>query len=172
MYNLDNNKPEWERKHARHHAMGYVVDEGKLWKVADGKSIRARARRECVSQEEAIVMAAKEHRENRHWGQDLMKLKLMDQIISPKLDQSIVTVLQQCSQCKNFGATHLHTLLDPITRRHPFELLVADYLSLPKGKGGYHMVLLILNMFSQYVWGYKLKIHGMGWTTIDGLKLV
>ena len=135
MYNLDNNKPERERKRARHCAMGYVVDKGKLWKVADGKSIWARAHRECVSQEEAMVMAAKEHRENGHWGRDLTKLKLMDQIFSPKLDQSIVTALQQCPQCKNFGAMHLHMLLDPITRRHPFKLLVADYLSLPKGKG-------------------------------------
>ena len=96
----------------------------------------------------------------------------MDQIFSPKLDQSIVTALQQCPQCKNFGAMHLHALLDPITRRHPFELLVADYLSLPKGKGGYHTVLLILDMFSQYVWGYKLKVHRMGWTTVDGLKSI
>ena len=47
MYNLDNNKPEWERKCARHCAMGYIVDEGKLWKVVDGKSIRARARQEA-----------------------------------------------------------------------------------------------------------------------------
>ena len=68
MYNLDNNKPEWEHKHARHRAMGYVVDEGKLWKVVDGKSIQARAHQECVSQEEAMVMAAKKHRENGHWG--------------------------------------------------------------------------------------------------------
>ena len=96
----------------------------------------------------------------------------MDQIFSPKLDQSIMTVLQQCPQCKNFRATHLHTLLDPITQRHPFELLVADYLSLPKGKGGYHTVLLILDTFSQYVWGYKLKVHGTGQTTVDGLKSI
>lgn len=101
-----------------------------------------------------------------------MKLKLMDQIYSPRLDQSVVTVLQQCPQCKNFGATHMHALLDPITRHHPFELLVADYLSLPKGKGGYHTVLLILDTFSQYMWGYKLKTHGTAWMTIDGLKSV
>lgn len=117
-------------------------------------------------------MAAREHRENRHWGRDLTKLKLMDQTFNPRLNQSIVTVLQQCPQCKNFGATHIHALLDPIMRRHLFELLVADYLSLLKGKGGYNTVLLILDTFSQYIWGYKLKTHRMAQTTIEGLKSV
>ena len=161
MYNLNEDKPEREHKRARHCVMGHMVDDGKLWRVADGKSVRARAHRECISQEEAVVLAAKEHKDNGHWGRDLTKLKLMDQIYSPRLDQSVITVLQQCPQCKNFGATHMHALLDPITQCHMFELLVADYLSLLKGKGGYHTVLLILDTFSQYMWGYKLKTHGM-----------
>lgn len=96
----------------------------------------------------------------------------MDNIFSPKLDQMITTALCQCPQCKNFGTTHLHSLLDLITRHHPFELLVADYLSMPKGKGGYHTVLLILDTFLQYIWGFKLKTHGTAKATIDGLKWV
>lgn len=131
-----------------------------------------KARRECISQEEATEMAMQEHGKNGHWGRDLTKLKLMDHIYSLRLDQSIVTTLRQCPQCKNFGPAHLHSLLDPITRRHPFELLVADYLSLPKGKGGYHTVLLVLDMFSQYMWGFKLKTHGTARTTVTGLKAV
>ncbi|KIK25793.1 hypothetical protein PISMIDRAFT_96162 [Pisolithus microcarpus 441] len=117
-------------------------------------------------------MAREEHTRNGHWGRDLTKLKLMDKVYSPRLDQSIVTALLQCPQCKNFGSTHLHALMYPITRRHPFELVVADYLALPKGKGGFHNVLLILDTFSQFVWGFKLKVHGTAKTTIDGLKAV
>jgi hypothetical protein len=60
----------------------------------------------------------------------------------------------------------------PITRCHPFELLVTDYLSLPKGKGGYHNVLLILDTYSQYMWGFKLRTYGMAKTTIAGLDAV
>ncbi|KIJ11411.1 hypothetical protein PAXINDRAFT_157324 [Paxillus involutus ATCC 200175] len=112
------------------------------------------------------------HNTNGHWGRDLVKLKLMDKIWSPKLNQSIVTALLQCPQCKNFGSSHLHSLMYPITHQHPFELLVADYLSLPKGKGRFHNVLLILNTFSQYVWGFKLKVHGTVKTTVDGVKAV
>ena len=51
----------------------------------------------------------------------------------------------------------------PITRRHPFELLVADYLSLPKGKGGYHSV---------FTWGFKFKTSGTAKTTLNGLKAI
>jgi hypothetical protein len=47
--------------------------------------------------------------------------------------------------------------LEPITRRHPFELMVADTLSLPKGKGGFTKVGLWMDVYSQHVWGTKLK---------------
>lgn len=62
---------------------------------------------------------------------------------------------------------HLHSLLDPITRRHPFELLVGDYLLLPAEKGGYHTVGLYLDTFSQHVFGYKYKIAGSGKTRLE-----
>jgi transposase InsO family protein len=152
--------------------VGYQIDNGKLWRITNGRSIRARARVECISQTEAIELAKLEHGNNGHWGRDLVKLKMLDKIWSPRLDQSIVNAILQCPQCKNFGSSHLHSLMYPITRRHPFELLVADYLSLPKGKGGFHNVLLIMDTFSQYVWGFKLKVHSTAKTTIDGMKTI
>ena len=117
-------------------------------------------------------MAKQEHVNNGHWGHDLTKLKLMDCIYSPKLNRLITNVILSCPQCKNFGSTQLHALMYPITRRHPFELLVADYLALPKGKNSFHNVLLILDTYSQYVWGFKLKVHGTAKTTVDGLKSI
>lgn len=172
LQDLDGDKPERERHRARHRALGYMIDEGRLWKIADGKSTRARAKLECVSQKEATELARQIHADNGHWGRDLTKLQLMDRIVSPRLDQSIVKALLECPQCKNFGPTQLHALMIPITRRHPFELLVADYLALPKGKGGYHNVLLILDTYSQYVWGFKLKVHGTARTTVNGLESI
>ena len=158
------------------HAVGrkgmYEIAEGKLWRIADGKSIRANPRLECVPQQEAIELAKHEHTSNGHWGRDLTKLQLMDRIYSPRLDQSVTIALLQCPQCKNFGSSHLHALMYPITRRHPFELLVADYLSLPKGKGGYHTVLLILDTYSRFTWGFKLRTNGTAKTTLDGLKMI
>ena len=127
---------------------------------------------ECISRNEAFELAKHEHETNGHWGRDLIKLKLLDSIWSLGLDQTIIKVLQQCGHCKNFGPMHLHALLHPITCRHPFELLVADYLSLPKGKGGFHTVLLVMDVFSHYVWGYKLKHHGTGKATVDALQSI
>ena len=68
------------------------------------------------------------------------------------------------------GGTYLHALLDPITRRHPFELLVGDYLSLPARKGGYHTVGLYLDTYSQHVFGYKYKTAGSAKMTMDSLS--
>src|SRR6266481_7063799 len=52
----------------------------------------------------------------------------------------------------------------------PFDLISADYLTLPKGKGGYKMVLLMIDTFSNFVWAYRLKSAGTGKTTLDGLR--
>lgn len=71
-------------------------------------------------------------------------MALLDKFCSPKLDESIMKAVTGCAKCKNFGSAHLHSLLSPITRRHPFELIVGDYLSMSKGKGGYHTIGLYL----------------------------
>ena len=82
-------------------------------------------------------LATRVHSEGGHWGRDAVTMALLDCICSPKLDASILAAIRDCPKCKNFGPTHLHSLLEPITRRHPFELLVGNYLTIPKGKGGY-----------------------------------
>ena len=158
-----------ERKRARHRSARYMIDEGKLWFIGGGTRTRAVARRECITKEEAVELARIEHEKGGHFHRDLVKIALLDRIHTPSLDQSIVKAIADCARCKNFGGTHLHSLLQPITRRHPFELLVGDYLSMPTGKGGYHTVGLYLDTFSQHVWGFKFKTAGTGKTTVKSL---
>ena len=86
------------------------------------------------------------------------------------MDESIVKAVLERACCKNFGGTHLHSLLQPITRRHPFELLVGNYLSLPVGKGGYHTARIYLDTCSQHMWGYKFKTHRTATTTNRSLN--
>jgi hypothetical protein len=158
------------KKRARHRASEYMIDEGRLWRVAGGHSTRAKSRVECITREEASLLAKQEHDNNGHWQRDSIKKSLLDRIWSPGLDASIVKAITNCGICKNFGATHLHSLLNPITRRHPLELLVGDYLALPTGKGGYHTVGLYLDTYSQHVFGYKYKTAGSAKTTVDSLS--
>ena len=159
-----------ERKRARHRAARYMIEDEKLWYVGGGTRTRAVARRECVTKEEAMELARAEHERGGHFHRDLIKIALLDKIHTPSLDQAIVQAIADCPRCKNFGGTHLHSLLQPITRRHPFELLVGDYLSMPTGKGGYHTVGLYLDTFTQHVWGYKFKTAGTGKTTVKSLE--
>ncbi|KIK43905.1 hypothetical protein CY34DRAFT_60554, partial [Suillus luteus UH-Slu-Lm8-n1] len=112
------------------------------------------------------------HTEGGHWGRDAIKIALLDRICSPKLDATILTVIKDCPKCKNFGPTHIHSLLEPITRRHPFELLVGDYLSLPKGTNGYSTLGVYLDVFSQHVWVFKHKSAGSAKTTVEGLAQI
>lgn len=169
IHNLDQDKDVREKKRARHRASQYIIEEGKLWKVHGGTTTRARAKVECISREEAKTRAAKTHLEGGHWGRDAIKIALLDSIWSPKLDASILEAIKNCAKCKNFGPTHINSLFEPITRRHPFELLVGDYLSLPKGKGGYSTLGVYLDTFSQHTWVFKYKSAGSARTTVDSL---
>ena len=130
----------------------------------------ARSRVECVTREEATCLASEEHASKGHWQRDSVKKSLMDRIWSSGLDASIIKGIICCGVCKNFGGMYLHALLDSITRRHPFELLVGNYLSLPARKGGYHTVGLYLDTYSQHVFGYKYKTAGSAKTTMDSLS--
>ena len=113
-----------------------------------------------------MELAQQEHKTGGHFHCVLIKMKLLDSIHSPKLNWSIMTAISDCAKCKNFGSTHLNALLQLITRCHPLELLVGNYLSMPMGKGGYHMVGLYLDTCSQHVWGDKFKMAGTRKTTI------
>lgn len=167
---LDKDKPVRDKRRARHRALGYQLDEGKLWRVGDGRTARSRARVECVSQAEAVELARGEHANNGHWSRDLIKIQLMDRICSPNLDQSITKAILDCGRCKAFGGAHMYSLLQPITRRQPMELLVGDYLAMPKGKGGFMEIGVFVDTFTQRAWGFKFKTHGTRWTTIACLN--
>jgi hypothetical protein len=74
---------------------------------------------------EATQLAREEHAKV-HMHRDHIRIQLLDRIYSPLLDASISTAILECGHCKNFGNTHVHALLTPITHRRPFELLVGD----------------------------------------------
>ena len=161
MLELDHWKSIRVRRRARHKAKGYMIKGEKLWKVGDGSN-RARARLECMTKEETVQLAWEEHRSNGHFHRDNIKAILLDRITSPNMDQSITKAIMDCGKCKAFGTTHLHSLLEPITRRHPFELMAADTLSMPKGKGGFTKLGLWMDVYAQRVWVTKIKTSATG----------
>jgi hypothetical protein len=149
----------WKR--ARHSATKYFIEGGKLWRLGGGVPARARARRECITRTEARVQAAEVYTNGGHFHHDSVKLALMDKYHSLRLDESIVSAIANCAKCKGFGPANLHLLMDPVLRRHPFELVVGHYLSLPVGIGGFKNVGLYLDTFTQYVWGSSTQ--SLGW---------
>jgi hypothetical protein len=172
MYDLDRGAELRNKSKARHRASEYVIEQGKLWRIKGGTPTRARTKVECVTKPEAKALAIRTHAEGGHWGRDAVKIALLDRICSPKLDASIIAAIKDCPKCKNFGLTHLHSLLEPITRRHPFELLVGDYLTLPKGTGGYSTLGVYLDTFSQHVWIFKHRTAGSAKTTAESLSQI
>src|ERR1700692_4623778 len=119
-----------------------------------------------------VELAQIQHETGGQFMQDMVKLKLMDKYYSSRVDQAIVKGINSCGRCKSFGPTHIHSLLQPITRRHPFELFVADYLSMPLGTGGFHTIALIMDTLTCFRWGLKLKTKGTAKPTRAALKSI
>jgi len=86
-----------EKKCAQHRKTQYMLKDGKLWFVGGGSGTQVRSRRECVSRAEAIKLAKVEHEQGGHWHRDAMKLALLDQYHSPKLDESIIKAITDCA---------------------------------------------------------------------------
>jgi hypothetical protein len=121
-------------------------------------------------QVEALIMARDIHLSEGHFGRDSIKEKLMDKFKSPYLDQMILEAIKECGRCKSFGNTHLHSLLEPITCHHPWELLVGDYQSMSKGKGRFNNLRVYLDVCLQHVSAFKYKKAGTGLTTVTALR--
>ncbi|KAG2057633.1 hypothetical protein BDR06DRAFT_839056, partial [Suillus hirtellus] len=90
---INSNKPLRDHKQAHHQASEYLIEDGKLWRLRGGTVVQAQSRTECVLQEEARQLAATQHEQMGHWGQDAIKIALTDQIYSPKLDTSIMNAI-------------------------------------------------------------------------------
>ncbi|KAG2114290.1 uncharacterized protein F5147DRAFT_570641, partial [Suillus discolor] len=75
---VNSNKPLRDRKRAHHRASEYLIENGKLWRLRRGTTVRAQSRTECVTQEEAEQMATTQHEQMGHWGRDTIKIALMD----------------------------------------------------------------------------------------------
>ena len=96
MWNLDYRRSTWDKRWAQHHKLGYQIDGNKLWRIGDSKSTRACTRLECITQNEAKEMPCLEHKRNGPFSRDLIKISLLDQICSPKLDKSIISTIIKC----------------------------------------------------------------------------
>ena len=76
----------------------------------------------------------------------------------------------ECGRLKGFSNQHLHSLLEQIRRRHPWELLVGNYLTMLKKKGSFMYLGVYLDLFSQHIWAFKYKKTGMGLTMVNVLR--
>ena len=93
---LDHGKSAWDRNRAQHRAKEYMIDGGKLWRIADGRTSRARAQLECVTQVEMAELARVQHETGGHYMRDMVKMALLDKYSGSRVDQVIVKGINNC----------------------------------------------------------------------------
>ncbi|QRW08796.1 Retrovirus-related Pol polyprotein from transposon [Ceratobasidium sp. AG-Ba] len=97
-----------------------------------------------------------------HFGRDMTVLTLQQRYHWPRLRQHATEAVTTCARCKNFGPRLLSALMRPITRARPFDLLVGDYVALPEGHSGFKTVLVLVDVYSRYLFAFASKKPGTG----------
>ncbi|QRV96444.1 Retrovirus-related Pol polyprotein from transposon opus [Ceratobasidium sp. AG-Ba] len=139
---------------------------------APGKSTRHADQVECIPLSEAKKLALSVHSAGGHFGRDMMVLALQQRYYWPTLRRDATKAVVSCPRCKNFGPRLRSAQLQPITRAKPFNLLVGDYLSLPVGHGKFKTVLLLIDVYSRYMFTFPSCNPGTGKFTVDALSRV
>ena len=160
-----------ERRRVAHRAIGFVIEGGKLWKVSSRATDRV-ARTECKPAVQGFKLALECHKRMGHFDSDRTKLTLRDTYFWPGMDTDCRQAIIECPQCKNFGPARLSTLLQPIRRVRPFNLIAGDYLKMPKGKYGFTELGVYVDTCSNFVWVSKLKKPSTGQSTVKALERI
>ncbi|KAJ6544300.1 hypothetical protein B0H19DRAFT_884812, partial [Mycena capillaripes] len=74
-----------ERKRAAHRATGFMIEDGKLWRIANSAARRV-ARTECIPSTQGFDKALEVHTSNGHFSVESTKLKLSDHYFWPGMD--------------------------------------------------------------------------------------
>ncbi|CEL55004.1 hypothetical protein RSOLAG1IB_11816 [Rhizoctonia solani AG-1 IB] len=86
--------------------------------------------------------------------------------------RDVTEAVTSCPKCRNFGPRLLTALLQPITRARPLDLLVGDYVSLSEGHGGQKNVLIIMDVYSRFMFAFPTRKPGTGKFTVDALNKI
>jgi hypothetical protein len=93
---LDHDKNTQDRSRAQHRAKEYMIDDGKLWRIADSRMSRAHAQLECVTQVKMVELARVQHETSSHYMWDMVKIALLDKYSGSRVDQAIVKGINNC----------------------------------------------------------------------------
>ncbi|QRW06987.1 Retrovirus-related Pol polyprotein from transposon opus [Ceratobasidium sp. AG-Ba] len=152
-----------------HRAEGFVVEDGKLWAIG-GRHSNSTHKVECIPSCETQELALSVHCAGGHFGRDAGVLALQKAYYWPGLRRDMTNAVITCPRCKNFGPRLLSAQLQPITRARPFDLIVGDYVSLPAGHGGFKCVLVLVDVYSRFIFATPLRGPGTGKTTVNALE--
>lgn len=73
-----------------------------------------------MTQEQTVALARDENCNKWYSHCDGIKNQLLDEIVTPQnglIYHELKAIMDGC-RCKGFGSTHLHSLLEPVTRHH------------------------------------------------------
>ncbi|CUA71180.1 Retrovirus-related Pol polyprotein from transposon 412 [Rhizoctonia solani] len=160
---------DWKRR--AHRAEGYTTRDGKLWLVG-GKHSRGGTPVECIPSHEGLELAHAVHSAGGHFGRDMTVLALQQEYHWPRMRRDATEAVTSCAKCRNFGPRLLTALLQPITRARPLDLLVGDYVSYSEGHGGHKNVLLIMDVYSRFMFAFPTRKPGTGRFTVEALDKI
>jgi RNase H-like domain found in reverse transcriptase/Reverse transcriptase (RNA-dependent DNA polymerase)/Integrase zinc binding domain len=136
-----------ERRRAMHCSKNFVINQGKLWRISTKANDRV-CRTECIPRKLAFEIAMSTHKTIGHFtSPDSLKVHIHERYFWPGMDNDCRQVVLECPECKHYGPSYHNHLLQPIRRSQPFALVCSNYISLPKGYGGFPEVGLYIDVY-------------------------
>lgn len=143
--------PEEDRQDALKRAASYFVQGDKLMmRVTKIGPV------EVLPNAEGPRAAAEEHGRT-HLGRDLCVSALRRRFWWSSMRKDVTEAIERCERCCQFGTRLQKLLLRPIIRFAPFDMIAIDWLFMPPGAGGHNLILVVVDVFTRYIFARSFK---------------
>ncbi|KAG7562515.1 hypothetical protein FFLO_02094 [Filobasidium floriforme] len=147
-------------------AKDFWLEDGQLW-TKNRVTLKPLKVLTC---KEGSVRARVAHQECGHWGMKKSRSYIEQSETWSSITKDLRNAIETCSTCMGFGPKTRNALLWETARYAPFELVAADYLSLPNSEEGHRVALIAVDVFTKFIWGWTFKRPASGETTIEALE--
>lgn len=155
---------------------GYMWDDENLWYyVKKGKNAAQIGWKVCVPRElmEEIISKNHDALTSSHGGIFRTLCRIKEVYFWPKMEEDVTEYVNQCTVCKKVKASNKNQnapMGEYRDSKEPFRMLALDYMGpLPTSKKGNRFILVVIDVFSKFVFIKPLRLQSAK-HTVDYLK--
>ncbi|KAG7528292.1 hypothetical protein FFLO_06276 [Filobasidium floriforme] len=150
-----------------------VVKKAKLYHVAGGKLWKRNKETadnmEVLTSKEGRTRACSGHEECGHFGRDLTIRHIQKRETWNSIGKDVTQAIAGCEVCAKFGARVTNSQMRNTLRYSPMDAMAIDYLYMPTTESGFRVILVGVDVYSKFIFGWAFAREPSTATTITAL---